>query len=142
VSRAQQFLGDRYSWGGRSPTPATPRGALAQMTGVDCSGLVNLAYRAIGVELPRDAHEQFLRARRVAAPEVGDLVFLSEPHHPERIVHVMLYAGAGEVIEAPGTGLAVRRLALAARLDRPIERLAPGDVVHDQTVFFGRYLPD
>ena len=111
------------------------------MTGVDCSGLVNLAYRSAGVEIPRDAHEQFLRAKRVTTLEPADLVFLSERADPARIVHVMLYAGEGEVIEGPGTGLTVRRIALAQRLGRPIDQLSPGAVIDGQTVFFGSYLP-
>jgi len=142
VSHAQQFIGDRYYWGGRSPASAAARGIPStQVTGVDCSGLANLAYRAIGLEIPRDAHEQFLRAKPVATPQMADLIFLSELNHPDRTVHVMLYTGAGEIVEAPGTGLAVRRLALAERLGRPIDQLASGDVVKDQTVFFGSYLP-
>jgi len=141
VSHAQQFLGDPYDWGGRSPT-APPASAVpsAPVTGVDCSGLTSLVYRAIGVEIPRDAHEQFLRARRIAAPRIGDLLFLSEPNHPSRMVHVMLYAGTGDVIEAPGTGFTVRRIALEQRLGRSVEQLASGEVVKEQSVFFGTFL--
>ena len=60
---------------------------------MDCSGLVNLAYRAAGLDIPRDAHEQFLRAKPVNALQPGDLIFLSERQNPKRIVHVMLYEG-------------------------------------------------
>jgi len=126
---AALLIGNPYYWGRRSPA------------GVDCSGLVNLAYRSAGVEIPRDAHEQFLRAKRVTALQTGDLVFLSEHSDPTRIVHVMLYAGEGDVIEGPGTGLVVRRIALAQRLGQPVEQLSSGAVVDGQTVFFGSYLP-
>ena len=102
---------------------------------------MNLAYRSAGVEIPRDAHEQFLRAKRVAALQPADLVFLSEHAYPARIVHVMLYTGEGNVIEGPGTGLAVRRIALAQRLGQPVEQLSPGAVIDGQTVSFGSYLP-
>ena len=144
VSRAQRMMGSRYYWGGRSPRLAAMRVSAegtARLTGMDCSGLVNLAYRATGVRISRDAHEQFLRARPVATPQMADLIFLSERNHPQRIVHVMLYAGAGEVIEGPGTGFAVRRIAVVKRLGRAIETLAPGDVVDGQTIVFGSYLP-
>jgi len=43
---ASHFLGAPYLWGGRSPT------------GFDCSGLVQMATFAVGVQLPRDSHQQ------------------------------------------------------------------------------------
>jgi cell wall-associated NlpC family hydrolase len=108
---------------------------------VDCSGLVNLAYRTAGVAIPRDAHEQFLRAAPVAVPRPADLVFLSERNNPSRIVHVMLYVGDGDVIEGPGTGQAVRRIALTKRLGRGDGRVEPGTLVEGQAVTFGSFLP-
>ena len=136
VRNAQLLVGDPYYWGGRSPAASADG-----ITGVDCSGLVNLAYRAAGLDIPRDAHEQFLRARPVGALRPADLVFLSERGDPSRIVHVMLYAGEGEIIEGPGTGTAVRRIRLAERLGWPPDRLTSGSVVDGQTVLFGAYLP-
>lgn len=138
LRNAQQFLGDAYYWGGRSPQAT---GSHAQVTGVDCSGLVNLAYRSVAIDVPRDAHEQFLRARRTNTLQPADLIFLSERNNPRRVVHVMLYAGHDELIEGPGTGLRVRRIRLVERLGRSVKALAPGVVVDGQTVFFGSYLP-
>jgi cell wall-associated NlpC family hydrolase len=138
VLAAQEFTGDPYFWGGRSPH-AGPAGTT--VTGVDCSGLVNLAYRAAGVTIPRDAHEQYLRARKMARPKPADLVFLSAPNEPKKIVHVMLYAGDGWLIEGPGTGLSVRRIEAVERFGRPLEQLAPGTRIGEQTLFFGAYLP-
>lgn len=153
VRAASQFLGDPYYWGGRSPFwDETPQGdaslshtgsdpALGTITGVDCSGLVNIAYRAVGMRIPRDAHEQFMRAEAVTALKSADLIFLSAAQNPSKIVHVMLYVGDGEIIEGPGTGLSVRRIALSERLDRSVDQLSPGATVNEQTVFFGTYLP-
>ena len=135
VQTAESLVGGSYFWGGRSPQDErsdTP-------TGVDCSALVNLAYRTAGLEIPRDAHEQFLRAQSIGIPQQADLIFLSERGNPARIVHVMLYAGAGEIIEGPGTGQAIRRISLAARLGRPLEELASGDVIEGQTIAYGTY---
>lgn len=137
VRAAQQLLGDPYFWGGRSPHFGGP--ALANVTGVDCSGLVNLAYQAAGIRVPRDAHEQFLRARTVAHPQAADLVFLSDPANPHKIVHVLLVAGEESLIEGPGTGLAVRRIDAATRLGRPLAALSSGESVGNQQVFFGTY---
>lgn len=134
---ASQLLGDPYVWGGRSPYGEAQ---TDQVTGVDCSGLVNLAYRTVGLAIPRDAHEQFLKAHPVEAPQPGDLIFLSEPLNPEHITHVMLYAGDGQLIEGPGTGSAVRRIAVSQRLGRSLDGIAPGTVVgNGQSVYFGTY---
>jgi hypothetical protein len=121
VRTAQLFIGDPYLWGGRSA------GA------VDCSGLVGLIHQANGLSLPRDAHEQWLKARPVPTEALrpGDLVFLHDAHHPERVSHVMLYAGEGRLIEGPGTGKAVREIGLEERLRSEPERQAS----------FGTYLP-
>ena len=139
LAGAQLLLGDRYVWGGRSPQRVD---AADQVTGVDCSGLINLVYRTVGMIIPRDAHEQFLRAKPVNALQPADLIFLSERDNPERIVHVMLYAGEGELIEGPGTGTSVRRVSVSARLGKTLDWIAPGVVVDGQTVLFGTYLPN
>ena len=138
LRHAEQFVGDAYFWGGRSPqTPWLKN----QLTGVDCSGLVNLAYRSAGIDIPRDAHEQFLRAQPVKALQPADLIFLSERGNPKRIVHVMLYAGDGNLIEGPGTGQAVRRISVVKRLGQSLDWLTSGSVVDGQTVSFGSCLP-
>ena len=149
IRSAALLIGDPYYWGGRSPAarvdPAGPPGTLeasapVAVTGVDCSGLTNLAYRTAGIDIPRDAHEQYLRATPVQELQPGDLIFLSEAGNPNRIVHVMLYAGEGEIIEGPGTGTVVRRITMAQRFDQPRDWVTPGSVVDGQTVFFGTYL--
>lgn len=127
---AEKLIGDDYVWGGRSPHPG----------GVDCSGLVNLAYRTVGIDIPRDAHEQFLRAKKINQLQPGDLIFLSKKSDPKHIVHVMLYAGEGSLIEGPATGKAVHRIALSDRLGRSIDELTTGNIINEQTVYFGSYL--
>ncbi len=137
VQAASRLLNDPYFWGGRSPFKSESE----MVTGVDCSGLVNLSYRTVGIEIPRDAHEQFLHAKRVARLQPADLIFLSDEEQPRKITHVMLYAGDGWLIEGPGTGLAVRRIEVAQRLGLPVEQLRPGVQVTRRTVYLGRYLP-
>ena len=77
-------------------------------TGVDCSGLVNLVFRVHGVDVPRDAHEQWMRARPLPAGELkpGDLIFLARDG--KIMNHVMIFAGDESFIEAPETGERVR----------------------------------
>jgi hypothetical protein len=76
---AAQFLGLRYLWGGTSAW------------GLDCSGLVHLTYRALGVLLPRDAFDQAAGTHRVLPVPLdevrpGDLYFFARPG--ERVYHV------------------------------------------------------
>ena len=47
LAHAQQAIGTPYRFGGNTPD------------GLDCSGLVELAYRAAGMRVPRTADEQF-----------------------------------------------------------------------------------
>ena len=131
VETARLFLGDPYYWGGRSAHDPAQTGV--PHTAVDCSGLVGLVYQANGFVIPRDAHEQWMKARKITRHELepGDLVFLSEPDHPDRIGHVMLYAGKGQLIEGPGTGSSVRQIGLEERLKETAGR----------PVRFGSYLP-
>ena len=95
---AKKFLGTRYLWGGRS-SPAADKGSFR---GVDCSALVNLSYKAIGVNVPRNAHDQFLKAAKIPFGKLqpGDLIFSSEKGLLGRIDHVMMAAGEGRLIEA------------------------------------------
>ncbi len=138
VHAAEQFLGDPYFWGGRSPYHTS---GTTPVTGVDCSGLVNLAYRTAGIDIPRDAHEQYVRARKVTTLQPADLLFLSSPEDPRKIVHVMLYAGDGWLIEGPGTGLAIRRIEVTTRLGLSVQNLIPGQRIGTQTLWIGSYLP-
>ena len=91
--------------------------------------------------MAKSALVEYVRAKAINALQPADLIFLSEKDNPERIVHVMVYAGEGELIEAPGTGSVVRRITVAQRLGHPLDGLAPGAVVDGQTVTFGSYLP-
>ncbi len=130
VRLARLFLGDPYYWGGRS---AHDPGAVGPPhTAVDCSGLVGLVHQAAGVQIPRDAHEQWMKARQIGREELqpADLLFLSDPEKPDRISHVALYAGDGKVIEGPGTGQRVREISLEEWLRQAGNR----------RVWFGSYL--
>ena len=128
---ARSFLGDPYYWGGRSAY--SPGATAPPHRGVDCSGLTELAYQGNGITIPRDAHEQWMKAQEIRRDQLktADLVFLSDPKDPRRITHVMLYAGDGRVVEGPGTGEKVREIPLEDRLKETGGR----------KVFYGTYLP-
>ena len=131
IQTAREFIGTPYYWGGRSFYD--PKANPPPHRGVDCSGLTGLAYQMNGVIIPRDAHEQWMKAREIRRDQLktADLVFLSDPKDPKKITHVMLYAGDGRLIEGPGTGEKVREIPLEERLKETAGR----------KVSYGTYLP-
>jgi cell wall-associated NlpC family hydrolase len=99
---AMQQIGTPYIWGGETVG-----------VGFDCSGLVQAAYRAAGVSLPRVAQDQYDATDKVptgASLEVGDLVFFGGS--TSDIDHVGVYVGvsggASIMVDAPFTGADVR----------------------------------
>lgn len=82
VDVAESYLGTDYLWGGMT------------VDGIDCSGLVWVAYRANGLVLPRDADQQ----RKMGWPveradlEAGDLLFFPG--------HVAISTGGTGVVHA------------------------------------------
>lgn len=67
----------------------------------DCSGLMQTAFAAAGIWLPRDSYQQeaFTQPVPQAALQPGDLVFFGPP---ERANHVGLYLGEGCYIHSSG----------------------------------------
>lgn len=139
LETARQLLGGPYVWGGRSAE------------GTDCSGLVSLSYRSEGVDLPRDAQEQFLRARPVKRSELkpGDLLFLSKPGKPKQINHVMLYAGSEQILESRQAAGKTLETTFRERFGSPLAELESGQLVTDlsapkperRALYFGAFLP-
>ena len=122
VRRAATELGVPYSWGGGTPTgPSTgfcsgSNGYLhgtcvaATTVGWDCSSLTQYAYWP-AFHLPRTASEQYDSTSRSpvgqADLQLGDLMFWSHGGDTG-IYHVALYAGNGQILEAPHTGETVK----------------------------------
>ena len=104
AARAIEFAlaqrGLPYVWGGDGP--------LNGEDGFDCSGLTTAAYAHAGLALPRTAHTQFYAGPHVPADAElmpGDLVFYGVP---ERVHHVGLYLGGGQMVNAPRRGKPVQ----------------------------------
>lgn len=120
VESGEQLLGDPYFWGGRSANA------------VDCSGLVNLAYRVAAIEIPRDSHEQYMAAKKIPKEELkpGDLIFSASKEKPEKVTHVAIFVDSTTILEAPKTGKTVRKI----EFDK---KYGPDSVIYFGT-FFGQ----
>ncbi|MBL0059788.1 MAG: C40 family peptidase [Elusimicrobia bacterium] len=136
---ARQFLGEPYYWGGRA---GHVKGG-ANPSGVDCSGLVNVAYRAVALNAPRDAHEQFMAAHpleKADALRPGDLVFLAKKERSDRIAHVMLFEKGETLIEAVHEFNVVRRVTFKKKFGVRRAALQAGGVAAGYVVRFGSFL--
>lgn len=90
AATAKQYLGYRYTWGGKSPE-----------TGFDCSGFANYIYGLYGYSLERVAQSIYnANGSEVGWEELqpGDLMFFG--YSARSVTHVGIYAGNGEMIHA------------------------------------------
>ena len=88
---AKQFLNVPYLWSGRS------------FFGIDCSGFVQLIYKAHGISLPREAQQQSEIGEVLSFVEEskpGDLAFFEDEEG--RICHVGMMLADHEIIHASG----------------------------------------
>ena len=142
LKAAKLFLGEPYYWGGRA---GHRDGDVSVPSGMDCSGLVNAAYRVAGVDVPRDAAEQYMKSAPLDAPselKPGDLIFLSWAKEPSKITHVMIYAGGDNVVEAVQDQNTVRQVTVKEKLGKPLAETAVLTSVGGRFVYFGRLLPE
>ena len=91
VTEAHAYIGAPYLWGGMTER------------GIDCSGLVHMAYRRLGRLVPRDADQQEAAAEPVAEPRFGDLV----TYGAELATHIAFWLGDDRILHAPGGRMVV-----------------------------------
>ena len=156
VATAQTFLGHFYSWGGRSAQHDE-----FGISSVDCSSFIQLIFLANGLQVPRNAHDQFLTAKRVKYGkdlQPGDMVFfdpIRSKHEPPpvRMTHVLLYIGNNNLIEATNSGdRRVRIIDFEQRIGKPRATMKSGDksinvttrgrIAGQYHIYFGSYLHD
>lgn len=94
LEEAERWIGVPYCLGGKEKC-------------VDCSGLSQNIYARIGIILPRTAEEQSKLGVLVGLDQIkiGDLLFFGRNN---KITHVAIYAGDGEVIHSSSTRGVVR----------------------------------
>lgn len=86
VEEARGYLGAPYEWGGMTER------------GIDCSGLVHMAYRRLGKLVPRDADQQEEAGKPIADNELrpGDLITYGE----DSATHIAFWLGEGRILHS------------------------------------------
>lgn len=102
LKTSEKFLYMPYSWGGRSAfNPKYPG-----QTSIDCSGFINLLYLVTGLQIPRNANDQYKYCNRItygSELKPGDLIFTANVNTPNKINHVILYLEEDSLQESIGS---------------------------------------
>jgi soluble lytic murein transglycosylase-like protein len=91
VASAKKYLGTKYVFGSTDPAK-----------GLDCSALVQRAYKDMGIDLPRNSWQQAQSGTKVnslAEAKPGDILAFDSP-----VDHVAIYLGNNKMIAAPKPG--------------------------------------
>lgn len=83
---ARSYLDAPYLWGGMTER------------GIDCSGLVHMAYRSLGRLVPRDSWQLEAAGQEVADARPGDLI----TYGGERADHIAFWLGDGRILHSVG----------------------------------------
>ncbi|SDK69010.1 NlpC/P60 family protein [Actinopolyspora mzabensis] len=95
IDYAKQQIGDPYKWAAEGPHE------------FDCSGLMQQAYAAAGVQIPRVSQDQYDSGGakvELSRARAGDLVFWGTGRLATEVHHVALYLGDSKVLHAPQPG--------------------------------------
>lgn len=113
VDIASQYMGVPYKWGGTNPS-----------RGLDCSGLIQLAAKQMGIDLPRVSRDQAKAGVAVGSlkeARPGDLVAFASRGLP--VGHIGIYVGNGKMLNAPRSGTNVRIDSIGNRKPAAIRRV-------------------
>ena len=112
LAEARSYLGAPYEWGGMTER------------GIDCSGLIHMAFRRLGILVPRDSWQQEASGEPISEAELrpGDVICYEG--------HTAFWVGEGRILHAAGRE-GVRRVveepepADLAALRRGFRRFSP-----------------
>lgn len=100
IAFEKKQIGKPYVWGGTGPK------------GYDCSGLQMTGFLHAGITIPRTAAQQYAGAGTqipLSEARQGDLLFYaSDVTKPATVYHVVMYMGAGQILDSPQTGETVQ----------------------------------
>lgn len=98
IKYAEEALDKPYKWGAIGPNA------------FDCSGLLYMAFKKAGIDMPRVSMAQARRGKRVAISQLqaGDLVAWENNPRQSGADHIAIYLGNGKVLEAAHAGTNVR----------------------------------
>jgi hypothetical protein len=88
---ASGYLQSPYLWGGRTPA------------GIDCSALVQLAFKSIEISIPRDASQQVTYGTQIDFAmewQMGDVAFFD--NEEGKINHAGIICGKDKILHASG----------------------------------------
>lgn len=91
VKKSLKYINSPYLWGGKTEY------------GIDCSGLIQMVFRASGINLPRDASQQVDYGDTVSfvdSAEPGDVAFFDNENGT--IIHVGLLLNNNKIIHSSG----------------------------------------
>ena len=118
-ARKAMTVNNQYLWGGT----VAPN--------YDCSGLMQAAFRSVGIQLPRDAYQQESFLTAIVGQDLSHLLDQLQPGNliffgtPIKATHVGLYLGNGQYIHSSGiqhgrNGIGIDSLDSAS--DDPVSR--------------------
>lgn len=117
IDIARSFVGSRYSWGGANPA-----------TGFDCSGLLQYAFKQIGIDIPRTAALQGTIGKEIDLKQSkpGDIIWFGSKNSPSG-QHIGLISkidnGQIYIIDAAGKKLGVVERALPNLQIKSVRRI-------------------
>lgn len=100
LQEARNAVGTPYRYGG------------SDARGLDCSGLVQMAYLRAGIALPRSSSDQYETLPHTRSARPGDLLFFATGSGSS-VSHVGIYMGDDTMIHAPGSGRTVTTTSLS-----------------------------